>query len=1696
MRFGFSHSAGWGVLLFLLLLLPFWSFAQERGSSLTITVVFPLSGDRVESPLVFQGIPSHPGELTSYSVFISHAGGEAVLSADASTNWMGSWSPADGEYGPATLLFRACIREQCVEESRLVEVVRPSVAPVERVLSDVSSHRRTRPADVDDSPPSPPVFYSVTPSDFFALSEVDVSGSRVVSSGDSFLLEGGLYDFSFSFPQDSWLGSGSISRVSIQEDGLVLSRFPVGVVDYFEYRGDYFSVSSLSGYAVGFPFAEGRFTLPVVEGQRLFACMRFDESSHSCLVTWSPVSIQGEDWSFSFDSPRFVLARAVRMDSPPLPIPIHSVQLSNVVGDFYGTSSSGRVGGPWSTERVSLGEGLYTFDLDFLDSPIGFLRAEDVNINHSGTLFAQSPFLSEEVGDGEFQWVLSHDFVSVPSSFRFSRRVDPSTVRFCDAWSVETNRCISSWVDSPVRSIPPGVSSVRYRERTVESPGEVPDANLGVVDPLLVQAIADLKQVHTNKRFFLSPQAQRSLEALRVLFSEVEVSLECGPPSDSPIPFTRDVSVRSAVPSLELRDDPVPSFLSLGVPSPYWNADSPAFYSNEWEDFVLIPDSWRQREGVASCDGVRLQNQFEFAGSVDTPKKVYLGASPHRVKQSLTLTNDTDAVQVRRVNIRLESPFRSLQSDSNVFSPSPQYWRVPSRIEHTEVLDSSIPELGSYSFSTIKDSFLRLADDNGNFKGTYDWSDFLNAGYSPQTLVHDRDGQTVIETLLAIRIPPFSSVVVDPIYDLNLSANYSVRFAGGVTRDYLGITNTNFGALTTNPQSLGVEWVNVDNNSYANDLLINSVYADANGKVDVGAIYLIRDVDYRSGSLDLNSSLNYNIRWNGRTTTDRIGYPQIVGDGMQLVDLDGNGYTNDLIITASFGDYNSSNVGFVMTILDIDKKPNTGTVDLNFTSNFNAMWYGKIASDNVGYTNQSAQGARVENLDGNSWANDLVIVSTLFNGLSRTDAGAIHIILDAYKKSGLLDLNFTTSSNIQIYGSRASDFMGGVFQSSDSVFFKDINGDGAPNDMVIACGSCDNSSSNTGSIFVIMDINARSGTLDLNLPVNYNFRVIGRGTSDGLATAGFSGPGVIIADTDGNGVTNDLIISAPSSNQAGTTRGAIYYLRDIANMTGDHNVASSSRVNLTIVGATNADQIGLTFGSGQGVQLVNADNNVVANDLLITSYLHNAGLTDNGAVYYINDINRRSGTLTLNTTTSNYTALFQGGFASDFLGDTNMSGPGTILANLDGNAWANDLLIGANMANASGTAAAGTDAGAVYMVLDIHKRVGNFSFASQANYNARFSRHTDRQAYLTNARGFGRSIQVYDLDGNGYANDVILLAPFADTNAKTDAGAVHLIMNINTFDGNVDLNTAATSPTTRAWTGSHANDWLGHNAGSGPAVKVRNMDNNAYANDLIIIDSNGDGLKTNAGAVYFIQDIASIPPGYYDLNHESSFTKAWFGGESLDMLGMTFGSLDGDQNVDIDNNGYRNDLLLTAVAADVNNKANSGAVYLLRDVVVAVSTSQDYSFVLNLPSSGCTVGKGNLSGGSTCQRGYIVTTDTNVLSDENKVNPEGQSTTVPFFVYDNQSTSSSDLNIYLDINASLPSSLRLKVSKIYEGWAYTCTGNTDTNCVQLTTSQQSVGKASYSAGSADLNLFIWGDFNAASVGTTDVNVDSNAGSST
>ncbi|MCX6803035.1 MAG: hypothetical protein NTY48_00520, partial [Candidatus Diapherotrites archaeon] len=159
----------------------------------------------------------------------------------------------------------------------------------------------------------------------------------------------------------------------------------------------------------------------------------------------------------------------------------------------------------------------------------------------------------------------------------------------------------------------------------------------------------------------------------------------------------------------------------------------------------------------------------------------------------------------------------------------------------------------------------------------------------------------------------FGCALAGSTFDLNSAASYALMYYGGSAGDKLGYTFSS---------GLGVQLVSVDGGVYSNDLLLTAYLADVNGKTDNGAVYLFKNVDTSFGSKNLSEGV-YDVRWNGGITNDKLGYTGTSGSGsdlgVQLVNVDGGAYANDLLLTAPMADANSkANSGAVYLVKNID----------------------------------------------------------------------------------------------------------------------------------------------------------------------------------------------------------------------------------------------------------------------------------------------------------------------------------------------------------------------------------------------------------------------------------------------------------------------------------------------------------------------------------------------------------------------------------------------------------------------------------------------------------------------------------------------------------------------------------------------------------------------------------------------------------
>ncbi|QQR93050.1 MAG: hypothetical protein IPJ89_02300 [Candidatus Iainarchaeum archaeon] len=960
-----------------------------------------------------------------------------------------------------------------------------------------------------------------------------------------------------------------------------------------------------------------------------------------------------------------------------------------------------------------------------------------------------------------------------------------------------------------------------------------------------------------------------------------------------------------------------------------------------WEKRLPSQDAFEQNENLIQCDGVQLQNHFDdLTTPPNTADEFFLGGSIGKAKQTMVLTNETDSPQRRIVAIRLRARDQGIRTDEGVVATTPLYAHIDShtRVEPVRItLDESGAVLDAEQSVRVNEQ-IDFLDQSGERMGVYNWSDFVDAGVAPTTLVHRNSGDTIIDTLITVDLQPFETRIIDPTYDLATATSYSVAWTGSASNDAIG---------QTNDSNEGIYLIDSDNNGYANDLIIVAPAADINGRADVGGIYLIKDVNTFSGTNGLNPN-TYSARWYAGILADAIGRTGTgasgSGKGVQFFDLDGNGYVNDMLITASNADVaGASATGAVWLVKDIDKK--IGDFNLNKTTDFSAGWDGGSAGDALGHT-FSSQGIFVVNIDNNAQANDMIVASSICNS-GGTDNGCVYLIKDIHTKVGQLDLASASNYAVRFDGNgvASNDNLGSYNANQQAIEVVNTDGNAWANDILIGSSNTNtakNGGTDGGAIYLIKDIHTKIGTFRFNVTTTYDMVAMGASTWQIGFTNG-SGPGHLLFDMNGDGVTNDLLFVGSNAdiNNPKTNNGVICLLTDINSRSGayDSNTfAAGQRFNACWNGAYASDLLGQgiaanTVGGLRNgyFKIANLDGNAGPNDLLLG--VPNAdynGKNGSGAVYLIRDINTFSGVNDLNIPAS-YSVIWRGGATLDALPlARNHLGDSMILANLDNNASANDLIISTSNADINGK----TNSGAVYIILDINTIPnGDYYLGHDRHYFSRYNGGANE--FLSDTNGTPGVI-LADTDNNGWANDLLIASPNADLNNKRDNGAVYYIRDVHLKPGRTDLNTTDTNRYNIKWYGGIPLSKLGDTNLSAAGMQLVNVDNNAYANDLILFSGFASNAVVRAGNAILLQNIDSIPNGNYDFNQGTNYVSLWNGGAANDTLGdNNRGSGKAFVLGDVDGNGYTNDIIFSVPFADLNSLTNNGGVYLIKDIAIS-----------------------------------------------------------------------------------------------------------------------------------------------------------------
>ncbi len=232
---------------------------------------------------------------------------------------------------------------------------------------------------------------------------------------------------------------------------------------------------------------------------------------------------------------------------------------------------------------------------------------------------------------------------------------------------------------------------------------------------------------------------------------------------------------------------------------------------------------------------------------------------------------------------------------------------------------------------------------------------------SPYTDYNSRSNSGSIYVIFSTKVATQSGNI-----DMSDSDNYNIRYDGATEDNYLLWYNTPYIA-------------DVNGDSYT-DLIINAEKADYNSKEDSGSIYVIfsTTVSGQSGSVDLSSSSNYDVRYDGPVVKSflEIGVGDVNGDSK-----------GDLLISTNNADYNNrNNSGSVYVIFSTTVSGHSGSKNLSSSSNYNVRYDGAAAGDGLGVF-------LAKDVDGDSYG-DLVMgaPNTDYSG---RETGSLYVLLFA-----------------------------------------------------------------------------------------------------------------------------------------------------------------------------------------------------------------------------------------------------------------------------------------------------------------------------------------------------------------------------------------------------------------------------------------------------------------------------------------------------------------------------------------------------------------------------------------------------------------------------------------------------------------------------------------------------------------------------
>ena len=385
------------------------------------------------------------------------------------------------------------------------------------------------------------------------------------------------------------------------------------------------------------------------------------------------------------------------------------------------------------------------------------------------------------------------------------------------------------------------------------------------------------------------------------------------------------------------------------------------------------------------------------------------------------------------------------------------------------------------------------------------------------------------------------------VIDMAVSSNYSIRFDGASSGDYLGRSQPIVTDL---------------NHDSEPDIVFPARFTDYNGKDKAGSIYIlyseiIKKFPGTGNNVDMADTNNFSIRFDGGGDNFGLGYGNtLVGD----IDGDSN---KDILI--SLRDANSYGALYIIKYPLFSNYLGTGnTVDLANSSN-----YSFLITSTTSYV--SAHCFTIGYLDGDNKA-DIVAggLSNDFN--SRNDSGSFYVIMGSslapYPETGnVIGINDSNFYSVRFDGSAANERLpyGGAR-------IEDLDGDSKMDLTVGALLADYNSRTNSGSYFVFSNnlINTYTGFgNNVDLGDNSKFWKRFDGPIGSNLGSTFHSYDFDTKDVSGDGIV-DYILSFPTTDfNSRSSSGSVYIIYNFPHTyTAQSNTGEVTARNTTTVTGT------------------------------------------------------------------------------------------------------------------------------------------------------------------------------------------------------------------------------------------------------------------------------------------------------------------------------------------------------------------------------------------------------------------------------------------------------------------------------------------------------------------------------------------------